>query len=265
MKRLVQNGVTIRGAVLNDMRPTLGATGGRDATGGTTPGPQACRCAARSGAVTTSSARDDDPVHLRSAPRSAARPPARLAHDRRRRVHRLAPRRAPPAARPARRLDDLATGSRRNLREALAAVPPADAALFRFREGDIRDAEACARALEGMDVVLHQAGLGSVPRSIADPLRTHDVNVTVAQTSAEGDADVYRAMYQVVTANAWVSPAAREQRERPGERLALRRESAIRAAALRDPGRPRALARRAVTAPRRRASRATRSGRTGAP
>ena len=49
---------------------------------------------------------------------------------------------------------------------------------FRFIEGDIRDRDACAAAVEGVDFVLHQAALGSVPRSIADPLTSHDVNIT---------------------------------------------------------------------------------------
>ncbi|HET7752984.1 MAG TPA: SDR family oxidoreductase [Anaeromyxobacteraceae bacterium] len=75
-------------------------------------------------------------------------------------------------------LDDFATGSRQNLAEVLALVSPEQAARFRLDEGDIRDPAACARACAGADVVLHQAALGSVPRSIEDPLRTHDVNVT---------------------------------------------------------------------------------------
>jgi UDP-N-acetylglucosamine 4-epimerase len=63
-------------------------------------------------------------------------------------------------------LDNLSTGSRANL------DPRA-----RFIEGDIRDLETCRRALRGVDKVLHQAALGSVPRSIDRPLDTHDNNV----------------------------------------------------------------------------------------
>ncbi len=63
-------------------------------------------------------------------------------------------------------LDNLSTGSRHNL------DPRA-----RFIEGDIRDLETCRRALRGVDKVLHQAALGSVPRSIDRPLDTHDNNV----------------------------------------------------------------------------------------
>ncbi len=75
-------------------------------------------------------------------------------------------------------LDDFSTGSKRNLTEVLGLVSREQAARFRFHEGDIRDPEACARACEGVELVLHQAALGSVPRSIRDPLSTHDVNVT---------------------------------------------------------------------------------------
>jgi UDP-N-acetylglucosamine 4-epimerase len=75
-------------------------------------------------------------------------------------------------------LDNFSTGSRRNLSEALSAVSPDQAARFRFHEGDIRDPDACAHACTGVDLMLHQAALGSVPRSIEDPLQTHEVNLT---------------------------------------------------------------------------------------
>lgn len=75
-------------------------------------------------------------------------------------------------------LDNFSTGSRRNLSEVLALVSAEQGARFRFHEGDIRDPEACARACEGADLLLHQAALGSVPRSIEDPLATHEVNAT---------------------------------------------------------------------------------------
>jgi UDP-N-acetylglucosamine 4-epimerase len=75
-------------------------------------------------------------------------------------------------------LDNLATGHRANLDEVLALVSPLQAKRFRFEEGDVRDPEACQRACQGADLVLHQAALGSVPRSIKDPLQSHEVNVT---------------------------------------------------------------------------------------
>ena len=75
-------------------------------------------------------------------------------------------------------LDNFATGFQRNLDEVRAAVGEAAWAQHRFIEGDIVDPATCARACDGVDVVLHQAALGSVPRSLADPLRTHAVNAT---------------------------------------------------------------------------------------
>ena len=63
-------------------------------------------------------------------------------------------------------LDNFSTGKRENLQDGM-----------RFIEGDIRSLEDCRRAVEGVDLVLHQAALGSVPRSIEKPLTTHDNNV----------------------------------------------------------------------------------------
>jgi UDP-N-acetylglucosamine/UDP-N-acetylgalactosamine 4-epimerase len=68
-------------------------------------------------------------------------------------------------------LDNLATGHLSNLAE-FNSKPK-----FQFMEGDIRNAEDCNKACEGMDAISHQAALGSVPRSINDPLTSHDVNV----------------------------------------------------------------------------------------
>jgi len=71
-------------------------------------------------------------------------------------------------------LDDLSTGRRENLDAIRAAVP---AGRFEFVEGDIRSLEACRSACQGMDFVLHQAALASVPRSIEKPAETTAVNV----------------------------------------------------------------------------------------
>ena len=73
-------------------------------------------------------------------------------------------------------LDNFSTGHRANIDEALAA-DPASADRFRFIEGDIRDASACAAACAGVNYVLHQAALASVPRSIKDPVASTQVNV----------------------------------------------------------------------------------------
>jgi len=75
-------------------------------------------------------------------------------------------------------LDNFATGHQRNLDEVGALVGSEAQERFRFIRGDIRDREACAAAVDNVDVVLHQAALGSVPRSIVDPLATHDANIT---------------------------------------------------------------------------------------
>ena len=75
-------------------------------------------------------------------------------------------------------LDNFATGHRRNLTEAADGVGEEAAARFTFVEGDIRDRAMCQDIVGGVDHILHQAALGSVPRSIADPLASHDANVT---------------------------------------------------------------------------------------
>jgi UDP-N-acetylglucosamine 4-epimerase len=68
-------------------------------------------------------------------------------------------------------LDNFATGKRENIDPFLSNP------FFRLIEGDIRDPEACKEAVKDMKYVLHQAALGSVPRSIKDPKTTNDVNI----------------------------------------------------------------------------------------
>jgi UDP-N-acetylglucosamine 4-epimerase len=94
-------------------------------------------------------------------------------------------------------LDDFSTGHQRNLDDAVEAAGAGAAARFRFIEGDICDAAACSEACAGVDVVLHQAALGSVPRSLDDPLRSHEVNVTgfLRVLLAARDAGVGRFVY----------------------------------------------------------------------
>ena len=75
-------------------------------------------------------------------------------------------------------LDNFATGHRRNLDEVRAIVRRDQWAKFRLTEGDIRSLDDCRQACEGVDYVLHQAALASVPRSVADPLSTNAANVT---------------------------------------------------------------------------------------
>ena len=75
-------------------------------------------------------------------------------------------------------LDNLATGYLRNLEEVQGLVSPAQWANFQFIEGDICQSEDCRHACESVDYVLHQAALGSVPRSLADPIATNQTNIT---------------------------------------------------------------------------------------
>src|SRR5690554_2031424 len=74
-------------------------------------------------------------------------------------------------------LDNFATGHRHNLDEVQRNVGPDAWARFQFIEGDIRNLEVCHTAARGVDHVLHQAALGSVPRSLADPVTTSQVNI----------------------------------------------------------------------------------------
>lgn len=94
-------------------------------------------------------------------------------------------------------LDNFSTGKQKNLEEVKDLVSPAQWARFRFQQGDISDLEACQTACAGVDFVLHQAALGSVPRSITDPLATHVSNVTgfLNMLIAARDAKVKRFVY----------------------------------------------------------------------
>jgi UDP-N-acetylglucosamine 4-epimerase len=74
-------------------------------------------------------------------------------------------------------IDNFATGYRHNLDDVRASVEAEQWSRFAFFEADIRDLTACKIAMQGVDCILHQAALGSVPRSLKDPLTTHDVNV----------------------------------------------------------------------------------------
>lgn len=94
-------------------------------------------------------------------------------------------------------LDNFATGHQKNLAQVQAAVSPKQWTRFRFEHGDIRDPSTCHTACEGVDYVLHQAALGSVPRSLEDPLSTHAANNTgfVNMLVAARDAKAKRFVY----------------------------------------------------------------------
>lgn len=74
-------------------------------------------------------------------------------------------------------LDNFATGHQRNLDEVRKTVGEDSWSRFNFITGDIRNLEDCNRACKGVDYVLHQAALGSVPRSINDPITTNETNI----------------------------------------------------------------------------------------
>lgn len=86
-------------------------------------------------------------------------------------------------------LDNFLTGSRRNLAHLVGRVDVVD--------GDLRDPAACKRACDGIEYVLHEAALGSVPKSVEDPLPSHDINVngTFNLLCACVDAGVRRVIY----------------------------------------------------------------------
>jgi UDP-N-acetylglucosamine 4-epimerase len=75
-------------------------------------------------------------------------------------------------------LDNFVTGYQRNLDEVQSSVTLEQWARFTFIEGDIRNLEDCQKACAGVDYVLHQAALGSVPRSLDDPIATSATNIT---------------------------------------------------------------------------------------
>ncbi|MBF0390038.1 MAG: Vi polysaccharide biosynthesis UDP-N-acetylglucosaminuronic acid C-4 epimerase TviC [Desulfamplus sp.] len=75
-------------------------------------------------------------------------------------------------------LDNFSTGFKHNLDEIKLAVTAKQWSNFTFIEGDIRDTKTCLAACSNQDYLLHQAALGSVPRSVADPLNTHENNIT---------------------------------------------------------------------------------------
>jgi len=75
-------------------------------------------------------------------------------------------------------LDNFATGHQHNLDEVKTDVSGEQWKKFSFIEGDVRDYQTCEKSLAGVDYVLHQAALGSIPRSIADPITSNAANIT---------------------------------------------------------------------------------------
>jgi len=94
-------------------------------------------------------------------------------------------------------LDNFSSGKKKNLEEVRELVEAAQWARFQFAEADIVDLDACRRWCQGADFVLHQAALGSVPRSMTDPIASHHSNVTgfLNMLLAARDARVKRFVY----------------------------------------------------------------------
>lgn len=94
-------------------------------------------------------------------------------------------------------IDNFSTGHGQNLEEVRQAVGESAWARHEFIKADIRDANTCSHACREVDVVLHQAALGSVPRSIEDPLGTNETNVTgfLNMLAAARDAGVRRFLF----------------------------------------------------------------------
>jgi UDP-N-acetylglucosamine 4-epimerase len=105
-------------------------------------------------------------------------------------------------------LDNFATGHQRNLDEVRDLVGAQAWARHRFIEGDISDASVCKNACTDIDIVLHEAALGSVPRSLADPLATNNANITgfVNMLNAARECGVQRFVYAASSSTYGDSP-----------------------------------------------------------
>lgn len=118
-------------------------------------------------------------------------------------------------------LDNFATGHQHNLNEVKNLVTPEQWANFKFYEGDIRNFEDCQTACAGVNYVLHQAALGSVPRSIADPITTNAANITgfLNMLTAARDAKVISFTYAASSSTYGDHPALPKVEENIGKPL----------------------------------------------
>ena len=118
-------------------------------------------------------------------------------------------------------LDNFATGHQHNLDEVQNLVSAEQWANFKFYEGDIRNLEDCQKACANVDYVLHQAALGSVPRSIADPITTNAANITgfLNMLVAARDANVSSFTYAASSSTYGDHPALPKVEENIGNPL----------------------------------------------
>ena len=118
-------------------------------------------------------------------------------------------------------LDNFATGHRRNLDEIRQTVSFDQWQKFHFVEGDIRKPEDCSQVCQGIDYVLHQAALGSVPRSLANPQATNAANIDgfLNMLVASRDAQVKRFVYAASSSTYGDHPALPKIEENIGRPL----------------------------------------------
>lgn len=118
-------------------------------------------------------------------------------------------------------LDNFATGHQHNLDEVQGLVSAEQWANFRFIEGDIRNIADCQNACTGVDYVLHEAALGSVPRSIADPITTNGTNISgfLNMLTAARDAQVSSFTYAASSSTYGDHPALPKVEEHIGKPL----------------------------------------------
>lgn len=118
-------------------------------------------------------------------------------------------------------LDNFATGHQYNLDEVQSLVSAVQWAKFTFYEGDIRNLEDCQKACAGVDYVLHEAALGSVPRSIADPITTNATNISgfLNMLTAARDAKVSSFTYAASSSTYGDHPALPKVEENIGKPL----------------------------------------------
>lgn len=118
-------------------------------------------------------------------------------------------------------LDNFATGHQHNLDEVQTQVTAAQWARFTFIEGDIRNPEHCVQACTGVSYVLHQAALGSVPRSLEDPVTTNQANIDgfLNMLVAARDAKVESFTYAASSSTYGDHPALPKKEENIGNPL----------------------------------------------
>ncbi|MES9993927.1 MAG: NAD-dependent epimerase/dehydratase family protein [Candidatus Thiodiazotropha sp.] len=118
-------------------------------------------------------------------------------------------------------LDNFATGHKHNLEKVRLAVSAEQWSRFKFIEGDIRSIDTCRDACLGIDYVLHQAALGSVPRSLADPSTTNECNISgyLNMLIAARDAEVRRFVYAASSSTYGDHPGLPKVEDRIGNPL----------------------------------------------